>query len=176
MALPSVLGVEVGVGVGSTVAVTVGVGVGVAVGVGVTVGVAVAVGVAVGVTVAPAPYSTTSCGRWLGSVPSRASKTAPSVVCGSSTKPTAPLPVTTLVTSYAAQVLPVSLPRSATAGKGGAGTGAGRVFQVMAVSLQVTSVVVRSSGPSTVPPFACTHRRNVARCTAPLTPLTSKRR
>ena len=116
----------------------------------------------------PLPKVMTSCGFL---VPSRASKMAPSLVCGSRTNPTAPLPFTAPVTSYSAQELPLSFPLSSST----LSLAPGRLFQVMPVSLQLVPVV-RTSGPFWVPPFPCTHSRSVARCTGALTPETSKRR
>ena len=141
------------------------VGVGVGLGVGVRVGVSVGVGVGVGVVV---PRVRTSWGLL---VPSRESKTTPSLDWGSSTKPTAPLPVTALVTSYSTQVPPAERPlviehpaawrRAIVPGDAGlTPTGAGGLH---------VGTVLRAAVRLHPQP-----QRGL--CTGPLTPLTEKRR
>lgn len=142
-------GVFVGVGVFSGVLVAAGVllGVGEGPGVGVPVGVLVGAGsdvfvgvlvgagggVFVGVAVGPDANVSTSCG---GEAPSRELKVTPFVLSGRSTKSKVPLPVTYPVTLYSAQVLAVAVPRL----KSTPVVGAGRLFQVMPVSVQVLLV------------------------------------
>jgi hypothetical protein len=129
--------VLVGVGEGPTVAVFVGVPVGVFVPVAVEVLVAVAVAVGVpvlvGVAVGPEANVSTSCG---GEVPSREWKEAPSVLSGNTAKLYVPLPVTADVKLNSAQVLAVMAATLDTAPL----VAPGRLFQVIAVSVQVLLV------------------------------------
>lgn len=124
-------GVLVGVLVAAGAGVSVGVNVGVAVGG--LVGVAVGVGVFVGVGVGTEAKVNTSCG---GGLPSREVKVTPFVLSGRSTKLYVPLPVIWAVTLYSAQVLAVIAATLAIAPL----VGAGRLFQVRPVSVQVLSV------------------------------------
>jgi hypothetical protein len=121
----------VGVEVFNGVLVRVGVLVGVAEGpmVAVFVGVAVLVGVFVG----PEAKVSTS---WGGELPSRESNLMPSLLSGNNTKLYVPFPVIEAVRLYSAQVLAVAAARLAIAPV----VAAGRLFQMIPVSVQVLSV------------------------------------
>ena len=127
------------------------------------------VGVGLGRGAVAGAEGETSCGLL---APSRESKMAPSLDCGSRTKPTAPLPFTALVTSYSTQVPLASAPLSSSTPP----FGPGRLLQVMPVSLQPVPVALHGRTVLGDRRCRCTHSRSVALCTVPLTPLTSKRR
>jgi hypothetical protein len=157
--------VDVAVGVGVLVAVAVAVGgIAVAVFVGGT-GVSVAVAVLVAVAVGPVMVDITSCG---GGLPSREVNLTPSALSGCNKRLYVPLPVINAVRSNSIQVPVSTAPILAITFV----VGAGRLFQVIPVSVQLLSV------PETVGPFdepLTTNIRKVAFWTTVVRPETEKR-
>ncbi len=81
-----------------------------------------------------------------------------------------PSPATSALTSYSTHAFVPSAPLLSTAPL----TSAGRVFQVMPVSVQLFPAAY-TAGPLFVP-LVVANTRNLALCTGPVTPLTVKRR
>jgi hypothetical protein len=111
----------------------------------------------------------TSCAAWFTSADSRESNRTASAVGVSSTKLTAPDPVTPCVTSHSTQLPGSIAPMSAIAGP----VGGGRLFQLSVFSPHELEVG-NTCGPSTVPSF--TNMRSFALWMFPTKLFTRNRR